>query len=178
MACSFSPGGSFILRRAPEALFALIAFVTGGVFFSGYVHLFHIYGMFYVPVILVLGTLLRLYCSDTFDKREVWFAVIATLLAFWHPFATALFVGFDFGFYLDTFWLRSIAQHVQALVILLVGTSLSRHAVCSTFLARCARATCGDRDLPLGTRLFGFLVSYQTNEINRAASLMAFLLTG
>lgn len=30
--------------------------------------------------------------------------------------------------------------------------------------------------MPLDTRLFGFLVSYQTNEVNRFASLVAFLL--
>src|SRR4030095_16164288 len=43
-----------IYSVAPQRrLFALVASVVGGVFFSGYVHLFHIYGMFYVPVILM-----------------------------------------------------------------------------------------------------------------------------
>lgn len=102
-------------------LFALVAFVAGGVFFSGYVHLFHIYGISYVPVMLTLGALLHFHASGTFNRQEVWFAIVAILLVFWHPFATALFVSFYFGFYLDTFWQRSRAQHVQAVVILLVG---------------------------------------------------------
>ncbi len=158
-----------IYSVAPQKrLFALIAFLSGGVFFSGYVHLFHIYGMFYVPVILTLGTLLHLYASDRFDKREIWFAIIAILLAFWHPFATALFLGFDFGFYVDTFRQRNIAQHVQTLVILLVGT------IAIGMLVVLFPRT----HLPLGTRLFGFLVSYQTNEINKLASFTAFVLTG
>jgi len=144
----------------------VVAFVTGGVFFSGYVHLFHIYGMFYVPVILMLGALLHSYASDTFGKREVWFAVIAVVLAFWHPFATGLFLGFYFGFYLDTFWQRSRAQHVQAVVILLGGLT-----AVSALVVLFARDP-----MPLDTRLFGFLVSYQTNEVNRVASLVAFLL--
>ena len=47
-----------IYRAAPhERLFALLAFVAGCVFFPGYVHLFHIYGIFYVPVVLTLGVL-------------------------------------------------------------------------------------------------------------------------
>ena len=147
--------------------FALVACVAGGVFFSGYVHLFHLYGLFYVPVMLTLGALLRLHASDTFDKREVWFAIIATVLAFWHPFATALFVGFYFGFYLDTFRQRSKAQHVQAVVILLVG-----------IMAIAALVILFPRtQMALDTKLFGFLVSYQTNEVNWVASLVAFLLS-
>src|SRR5207245_1764608 len=34
-----------------------------------------------------------------------------------------------------------------------------------------------NKAMPLDTRLFGFLVSYQTNEVNLVASLVAFLLT-
>ncbi len=156
-----------IYSAAPQKrVFALIAFVGGGVFFSGYVHLFHIYGMFYVPVILMLGALIRSDALDTFGKREVWFAVIATILAFWHPFATGLFVGFYFGYYLSTFRRRSIAQHAQAITILLVGTLFIAALVVIFPRAH----------MPLETKLFGFLVSYKTNEVNRAASLVAFLL--
>jgi hypothetical protein len=156
-----------IYSAAPlRRVFALVALLAGGVFFSGYVHLFHIYGMFYVPVMLTLGALLWLRASGTFLQREVWFAIVATLLAFWHPFATGLFVGFYFGFYLDTFWQRSRAQHVQAVAILLVG--LMTIIVLVVLFPR--------DHLPQDTRLLGFLVSYQTNEINRVASFVAFLL--
>lgn len=158
-------------------LFALIAFVAGGVFFSGYVHLFHIYGIFYIPVILTLGTLLYFNSLGSFDQREVWFAVVATLLVLWHPFAAALFVAFYFGFYLDTFSQRSKGQHIQAVAILLVGAMAIAGMVVmfprlTTMLGTFPRAT----PMPLGTRLLGLLVSYQTNEINRVASLVAFVL--
>ena len=151
---------------AMRRLFAVIAFVAGGVFFSGYVHLFHIYGLFYVPVVLTLGALLHFHASGTLDKQEVWFAVVATLLVLWHPFATALFVGCYFGFYLDTFRQRSRSQHVQAVAILLVG--MMAIAAMVVLFPRTA--------VPLDTRLFGFLVSYKTNEVNLVASLAAFLL--
>jgi hypothetical protein len=158
----------FIYSAAPQRrLFAMVACVAGGVFFSGYVQLFHIYGLFYVPVILTLGALLAFHASGTFDKREVWFAVVATVLVFWHPFATALFVGFYFGFCLDTFRQRSRVQHVQSLVILFAG--MAAIAAMVVIFPR--------THMPLDTKLFGFLVSYQTNEVNRAASFVAFLLT-
>jgi hypothetical protein len=151
------------LRR----IFAVIAFIVGGVFFSGYVHLFHIYGIFYIPVMLTSGALLRLYASNKVDKREVWFGLVAVLLAFWHPFATALFMGFYFGFCLDTFRQRSKAQLVQSLALLL-ACAFAIGALVVLF----PRAP-----MPLHTRLFGFLVSYRTNEVNLIASAVAFVLT-
>lgn len=157
----------FIYSAAPNRrLLALIAFITGGVFFSGYVHLFHLYGMFYVPVVLTLGVLLHLHASGTFQKREVWFAFVATALALWHPFATALFVGFYFGFYLETFRQRSRAQHIQAAAIVLIGVTATFVLV---FLFPRAH-------MPVESKLLGFLVSYRTNEVNSVASFVAFLL--
>src|SRR4029453_10526948 len=70
-----------VLRR----LFALTAAGVGGVFFSGYIPLFHIYGNAYVPAMLTVGALLRFHASRTFDKREMWFAVVAKLFVLWHP---------------------------------------------------------------------------------------------
>ena len=162
----------WLIYRAttPRRLFALVAFVAGGVFFPGYVHLFHIYGIMYVPVMLTLGALLGFHATGAFDKRELWFAALATLLVFWHPFAPALFMGFYFGFYLDTFWQRSKAQHVQAILILIGGTLAI--VGMGLLFARHDAAT-----MPLHTRLSGFLISYRTNEVNLVASLVAFLLT-
>src|SRR4030095_10465805 len=111
-----------IYSAAPyRRLFALVALVGSGVFFSGNVHLFHIYGMFYVPIILTLGALLFLYRRGTLERREAWFALIVTVLAFWHPFSTGLFLAFYFGFYLETFWRRTRGQHVQAAIIILIA---------------------------------------------------------
>jgi hypothetical protein len=150
-------------------LFALLALVTGCVFFSGYVQLFHIYGIFYVPVIMMIGSILRFRSANRSANTEVWFAVVATLLAFWHPFATALFAGFYFGFYIETFRQRSKTQHVQAFLILLIST-IAVAALVVVFPTRVETMT-------LHTRLLGFLVSYRTNEINLIASIVAFLLT-
>jgi hypothetical protein len=158
----------FIYSTAEQRrVFALIAFLTGGVFFAGYVHLFHLYGIYYVSVMLTLGAIFRFHASSAIDKREVWFAVVATLLALWHPFATGLFSGFYFGFYLDTFRERSRKQHARAFAILLIG--LMAVAAVVILFPR-------DAPMPLGNRLLGFLVSYQTNEVNRVASLVAFVL--
>lgn len=156
------------VRASQRRLFSTLAFVTGVVFFSGYVQLFHIYGIFYVPVMLILGIVLYLQASERFERREIWCAAAAMLFAFWHPFATALFGGFYVGFYLDTFRRRRKREHIQALSIL--GATM---AVVAVLVVMFPTRT---DDLPLNTRIAGFLVSYQTNELNPVASLVAFVL--
>src|SRR4029453_2074154 len=155
-----------IYSAAPlQRLFALTAAVAGGAFFSGYLPLFHIYGNAYVPAMLILGALLRFRASGTFNKREMWFAVVATLFVLWHPFTTALFVGFYFGYYLETFWQRSRAEHVRAIVILLVGlVAIAALVVIVPRLWTDTSSVLVQNALrPVSTRLFGFLVAYKTN---------------
>lgn len=165
--------GTFVLAwwqvysvASQRRVFAALGLVTGCVFFSGYVQLLHIYGLFYSAVVLTLGALLRFHASGTFAPREVSFAAIAILLALWHPYATALFVSYYFGFYVETFRQRSWTQHLRAAVILFVAT-----IAIVTLVVLFPR-----NPMPPGTRLYGLLVSYQTNEVNRVASLVAFLL--
>ncbi len=176
----FVLGWWLIYKAAPQRrLFAVIAFVAGGFFFSGYVHLFHLYGLFYVPVMLILGAILMFHNTRSFDKKENWLAVVATLLVFWHPFVTALFVGDFFGFYLETFRRRTRPEHIRAVVILLVPTMaiatlvilIPRFWPGVPLFIRDTAAT------PLHTRWLGFLISYRTNEVNLAASGVAFLLS-
>src|SRR5690349_12873938 len=59
----------FIYAAAPNRrVFAICAFIAGLVFFSGYVHLFHIYGIFYIAVMLTLGNLFRFHASSAVDN--------------------------------------------------------------------------------------------------------------
>jgi hypothetical protein len=168
----------FSTARHRRAL-SVIACIVGGVFFSGYVHLFHVYGLSYVPVMLTLGNLLRLWAAETFGHHETKFAAVAVLLVLWHPFATALFVGFYFGHYLQTFRRRSREEHVQSLAILGLGAGAVAFFVfglprlfpeTSALLVETATRS-------VDTRLLGFIVSYQTNEVNLIASFVACLLT-
>jgi hypothetical protein len=175
----FVVGWWFMFSTAPRRrIFALIACAVGGVFFSGYVHLFHIYGLSYVPVILTLGVLLHLWAAGTFSQHETKFAAIAVLLVLWHPFTTALFVGFFFGHYLETFHQRSPSQHARSITVLAVGTSAVGFCVIGLpYLVETSALLVETASRPVDTRLLGFLVSYQTNEVNWIASSVAYLLT-
>jgi hypothetical protein len=159
----------FVYRAAAQKrVLAWIALVAGGVFFPGYVHLFHVYGLMYVPVMLMLGWILFAESNGTFRQRELQLAVVALVLIFWHPFATALFIGFYFGFYFETFRERSLRQHLEAAGIMLV--------LAATTLSAAILFPRGDAKMSLSTRAAGFLISYQTNEVNLAMSAAALVL--
>ena len=163
--------GWWLIYRAvrQRRALAVVSFLAGGVFFSGYIHLFHIYGLMYVPVMLMVGALLGEHARGTFRRRQAWLAALGLLLALWHPFATALFVGFYVGFYVETFSERSKVEHLQALTVLFVSMMLSLGL--GIVGARKDAAT-----MSLHTRFLGLLMSYQTTEINRLASVVALLL--
>ncbi len=150
-------------------VFSLLACITGGVFFSGYVHLFHIYGIMYVPVMVMLGLLLNCANRGELAKHEVLLGVTSLTLALWHPFATALFTGFYAGVYIETFPRRNLRRHVIALLILTVNMAF---IVCFTLLF--AR---DDAKLSISTRLVGCLISYKTIEVNVLGSLISFALS-
>jgi len=147
-------------------LFSIIALVTGGVLFSGYIHLFHIYGMMYVPVIMMLGLLLRFRATGTLERRAPWLFGAALVLAFWHPFAPALFVACYSGFYLETFWQRNHLRRILPLLMLA--------AVAATTVAV---AVMFSRDrMPLNSRWAAFIASYRTNELNALVSAAVLVL--
>src|SRR5439155_16436752 len=105
---------------------------------------------------------------NRFAGREIWFAAVAILLAFWHPFATALFLSFYFGFYLESYRQHGRHRHIQAAIIFIV---------CAVALAAVLGRSPRTSAMPLGARLFGALVSYETNEVNLIASVAAWLMT-
>ena len=151
--------------------FSVLAFVVGGAFFAGYVHLFHIYGIMYVPVMLTLGAVLRFQASRSLGrlgKAEPWLGLAGVLLVAWHPFATALVLAYYCGYYLETFGKRTRAQHVQA-IALMAACALAVFVAVVLF----PRA---DVRVPFHIKLFGFLESYRATEVNGAATALAFLL--
>ena len=149
-------------------VFAVLALVAGAVFFSGYVQLFHIYGVFYAAVALMLGIVFRFHASAGLQRREVAVGIGAIILALWHPFATALFLGYYFGFYIETFRRRSVPEHVRAIVVM----CLSMAAVAILVVIDPTRAD----KLSLGDRIFGALVTYRANEVNWISSVVAGML--
>ena len=171
----------WIMFRASEQrrCFALVACLAGATFFSGYVHLFHIYGTSYVPVMLTLGALLWSSARGLSRRHELLLALCAIVLVLWHPFATALFIGFYFGHYVDTFSQRGKEEHVRALCLLAIAciVVIGSVVMLPRLLPQTSTLLVETATRPASTRLLAFVLSYKTNEVNLAASAVAAMLT-
>ncbi len=160
-------------------VFALVSCIAGGAFFSGYVHLFHLYGTAYVPVMLVVGFLLgRANDAAVVDRRETWLLAAVGLLLLWHPFAAALLVAFFFGRFLDTYRVRNAVQRwTGATTIVLAGTLVFAFLFALPFLLPNSSALLVETaSRSLSNRWHAWLVSYQTSEVNAVASVIALVL--
>lgn len=160
-------------------VFALVACVAGGAFFSGYVHLFHLYGTAYVPVMLVVGFLLgQATETSVVDRRELRLLAAVAVLLLWHPFAAALLVAYFFGRFLDTYAVRSSAQRwTGATTIVLAGALVFAFLFVLPFLLPNSSALLVETaSRSLSSRWHAWLVSYQTSEVNAVASALALVL--
>jgi hypothetical protein len=168
--------GLMCRAAAERRTFALVACVTGAVFFSGYVHLFHIYGMSYFPVMLMLGALLAADARGEFDRCEAGLAAAALVLVVWHPFTTALFTGYAAGRYLETFRQRDTVGRARDLFNIAVCAAAVVGIVFALphLLPRTSALLVETATRGAGSRVSALLVSYQTNEVNRIASVVAF----
>src|SRR5688572_19194784 len=154
-----------IYSASPQRrVLSIVAFVAGGVFFSGYIHLFHIYGLFYLPVLVIVALMLRLHSMPGERRGEAFVIFLAMVLVLWHPFATAIFLGFYFGRYLSTLGELSTRQHLRTWAVLVFGAGA---VLASLVLSPRVNQTFNP---------FGFIATYQTNEVNGVASLIALML--
>ena len=144
-----------------QRLFAVFAFVAGGVFFAGYIWVFHLHGIFYGPLLLYLAALLR-SARGPLDLRTLLGVFVGALLtAFVHPYALLMVVAFVFGATLETPMLRT--RHGAAVLgVVLSGAAAAYLLVVPSDI----RGVSG----PLWT---GFVQSYRTLEVNVAGSAIA-----
>ena len=151
-----------------RVLFSLTAFVAGAGFFSGYIYLFHLQGVFYGPLQLYIAALLVLGGrSSSISKREliVLFA-IAIVVAFFHPFVLFVFIAFLIGIYLEL--LLNKKHDLQRITILLaVGTAITWWLLVPALPSE-----------SLQYAFIGGIVSYKLIEINALIGLLSLLLGG
>jgi hypothetical protein len=155
----------WIARESRERrLFALLALVTGGVFFAGYIWVFHLHGIFYGPLLVYVAALVRA-ARGPLDLRTLLGVFVGALItALAHPYALPLAVAFVLGATVETPFLRSRAG-VAVLVVVVTGVTA----------AYLLLVPGGSRGIP-GAPLLGFVTSYRTLEVNAVGSVLAGLL--
>lgn len=145
-------------------LFSLLSLVAGGVFFAGYIWVFHLHGIFYGPLLLFVVALAR-SARGPLDLRTllgVFVGALVTSLA--HPYALPLAVAFALGATIETPMLRSRA-----------GATALGMVMCGAAAAYLLLVPGHNRDID-GEPLVGLLTSYRTLEVNAIGSGVAGLL--
>ena len=142
-------------------LFAVLSLAVGGVFFAGYIWVFHLHGIFYGPLLLFVAGLVRT-ARGPLDLRSLLGVFVGALItALSHPFALPLAVAFVLGAAIETPFLRSRAG-VTALGVVITGAAAAYLLLVPGY----------NRDLG-GSPLAGFVTSFRTLEVNAIGSGLA-----
>ena len=149
--------------REPRVL-ALLGLVAGGVFFAGYIWVFHLHGIFYGPLLLYVAALVRA-ARGPLDLRTLLGAFLGSVLtALAHPYSLPLGIAFAAGAVIEAPLLRSRAG-VAALAVAITGSL----AVYFLLVPPHGHAV---PNQPLA----GLITSYRTSEVNAVGSVVAALL--
>src|SRR5262249_22548113 len=149
--------------RQPR-LFALLALVTGGVFFAGYIWVFHLHGIFYGPLLVYVASLV-LTARGALDLRSLlgaFVGAVGTALA--HPYALPIVVVFAAGAIVETPQLRTRAG-AAALAMVVTGCLAVYMLLVPAY----------GHSIP-ASPLAGLITSFKTSEVNLVGAAIAALL--
>jgi hypothetical protein len=163
-----------LLYKSSESkiTFSYYALIVTGLFFSGYIYLFHLHGVFYSPLLILLAFFI--YCSK---KKLNYFQLfgllmLSALLSLIHPFAILFYLAFLFGSVLNNlrdkkYILISVIYTILSILIFLVLLQ-TYTPVTSTMISFSSTIT----DL-----FNGIVVSFRTLEVNSFLSIASVLLS-
>src|SRR5262249_37231222 len=145
----------WLLHGAPRRdVLALPGLLAGGVFFAGYIWVFHLHGIFYGPLLVYVASLVRA-ARGPLDLRTLLGAFVGGVLtALAHPYALPLGIAFALGAVLEAPLLRS-RTGVAALTVVLTGSL----AVYLLLVPPYSRTLTG---VPLA----GLITSFRTSAVN------------
>ncbi len=142
-----------------KRVFSLVSLATGAMFFSGYIYLFHLHGVFYGLLFVLLGVAFREHHRQI-SLRGMFLVILSTAVAYlFHPFA--LLIGLSF-------WTGTLVERRMELRAehraLLLGSAAAAIAVALEVEHR--RSI-----VDIGECVQGLVVSYRSLEATPAVSL-------
>jgi hypothetical protein len=154
----------FVAMRERK-VFALTAMVAGGVFFTGYIYLFHLHGVFYSPLLLLVAMLFWVDRELTRSRLMI-LTLCALLTAFFHPYGLLVYLLGLGGMVLER---RGSLAGIKRVTYLCLSLALLLFVVLVFFQRRTS--------VDSMTEMYdGLLVSYEMVEINMIATLAALCL--
>jgi hypothetical protein len=158
----------FALYSVKERVaFAGFSFLCAAAYFSGYIYLFHLHGVFYGPLFLYLAWLLCFASkAPLLDvKTGMTLLVFSVLAGLFHTFAFLFFAAFLIGL-----WIQNSAEgrnpNTAVAIAGLVAVGIAVKVL-----------TASSSDLGTASPLQGLLVSYRALEVNAIVAALSAVLT-
>ncbi len=152
-----------LVVEAPR-VFSWMALAVGGFLFSGYIYLFHLHGVFYSPLLLLVAA--AFYVSSQ-GRGMPWLFPLTLFVALFHPYALLVYLSVAAGVLLEgirrlslkqqTALLASVALAIGMLFLLVPADRSGVHA-------------------NVRTMADAFLTTYRSVEVNPAVSFVAVVL--
>lgn len=157
---------TLLYRTQNKNLLALFALVLGGGFFSGYSYLFHLHGVFYSPLLLLIILLVTDNLETRYGGRVLLLLPVTIFFAFIHPFSLVVSSAYLFGYLLEFYRRQSMQEKLTIVLSIAILVLLGFHIGGES-------TTILEFDwIP------GFLTSYRLIELHPALSIASVFLSG
>ena len=145
--------------------FSVAAMVAGGVYFTGYIFLFHLHGVFYAPLLVFVSAALVLAEEDEYGKLLKFSIIGGTFTGLIHSFAFAVMAAIALGVLVEL-WNKHKKSEIPLAVFLLMLSLV----MMKIFVLKGGQTS-------LIRHLSGFLKSYELTEISHLIVPLTFLFT-
>jgi hypothetical protein len=146
--------------------FSCVALLVGGALFPGYIYLFHLHGVFYSPVLVLMAVLLTATSQratlHTGELIALW--LLTAVTALYHPFALPLHAALTAGLLLDSVHTMTPRRGGLLCAFLVADVSIMKLLVPQQLGS-------------LTENLLAFYTSYRMAELNTALSVVATILS-
>ena len=143
--------------------FSLLSFVTCVCFFTGYIYLFHLHGVFYGPFQLYVAALtcIAYQRRSLSGKMLAAISVTTLVICLYHTFALLIFCAFIAGY------IMQLTKNDKRTAFIRLGTVLVLTVVLAKTILQAKEFK------TIQALADGFLASYKMAEVNKGLALMA-----
>jgi hypothetical protein len=153
----------FILRGVAEKKGFSIAFlITGGILFAAFAYLFHLHGLYYSPVLLLIAVLIYYYFQPLSVKNIIIIFISAITAALFHPFSIFIYLFYSAGLLFEK------KNELKSKSIVYLSGSMALLIILSFILVP------NQTIFLSGTNIYGLMKIYRSLQINPMISLIIF----
>lgn len=150
-----------------KRLFSWVALLVCGGFFSGYIYLFHLHGVFYSPLLILVAYFIFLANKELTSQGLIFSMVLTGIVSLFHTFALLIYLGFLIGTAIDHY--RQVDKHIRRILVVFILILLL-----SIFMVL---PKGGQSIFDLADILSSVLVSFAMVEVMSLLSVLSFMLT-